>query len=136
MDVSVLDLVAPDKAQVNQDLIHFVLPKRTDFHGQPPQKNTPPPLTLHPTAVPSLAGLHSSPFRGLFSNLSYNLIFGDQKPISGPELGEGAPLERSTDGYKPQIDPETFNLNQTSEEPESPLSCVFTYILLPQSDGK
>lgn len=136
MDVSVLNLVAPDKAQVNKDLIHFVLPKKPDFIGQPPQKNTPPPFTLYSTTVPSLAGLHPSPFRGLFNNLSYNPIFGDQQPISGPELWEGAPLERSTDGYEPQSNPETFNLNQTSEEPESPLSCVSTYILLPQSDAR
>lgn len=135
MDVSVLNLLAPDKAQVNQDL-HFVLPKKIDFLGQPPQKNTPPPLTLHPTRVPSLAGLHPSPFRGLFNNLPCNLIFGDQQPISGPEFWEGAPLERSTDGCEPQSNPETFNSNQTSEEPKSPMSCVFTYILLPQSDAR
>lgn len=113
MDVSVLNSVAPDKALINRDLIN------PDSLGQPPQKNIPPPLTLHPTTVP----LHPSPFTCLFNNLS-------------TKLWEGAPLERSTDGYEPQSYLETFNLNQTSEEPESPLSCVSTYILLPQSDAK
>lgn len=141
VDVSVLhcNSVALDKGYVSEENMLFVFSQTPKgYYNQPLKKYTPPPLTLPSTTLPSQAGLPSSPFRNVFTNLSYNLIMqtGDQQSISGPELQEGRPLERSLSGYQPQSSPETFTVNETTEDPESPMSCVSTYILLPQSTAE
>lgn len=131
MDVSELHYNTGElvNGYVNQEDMPFVFAQTPkDYYNQPLKMCTPPPLTLPTLAIPSQSGLPSSPFRSVFPNPSYNLLFQteDQQSNSGPELQEGTPLERSSSGYQPQ----------TKEDPESPMSCVSTYILLPQSPSK
>nr|XP_019961882.1 PREDICTED: leukemia inhibitory factor receptor-like [Paralichthys olivaceus] len=76
-----------------------------------------PQLLFKPGA--QVKGLPSSPFRGVFSNLSYNLTM---------ETEDQQPQEDHTNEYQAQ----TLTLNQADEEPESHMTCVFTYMLLPQ----
>lgn len=94
---------------------------------------TKPPLNLHTTAVTSKSGLPASPFRGLFSNPSYDLIMqtGNQQTNSGVEVQEETPT-LSSSGYKPQSHSNLDILNQTEGDSDSPMFCVTTYILLPQ----
>ena len=117
-----------------EDMLFVYTQTPNGYYNQPLKKHILPPLALSPTAVQSQSGLPSSPFRGQFSNLSYDpaLQPGDQQSDPGPELQEGPALERSPDGYQPQTTPETFTVNQAFECPDSPMSCVSTYILLPQ----
>ncbi|XP_074474045.1 leukemia inhibitory factor receptor-like isoform X1 [Sebastes fasciatus] len=88
--------------------------------------------------TPSQSGLPSSPFRSIIPNPSYSLIMKhwDQQFNSGRELQEGTSLERSTDEYQPQDSIETFTINQTEGDQDSPMSCVSTYILLPNSPSR
>ncbi|XP_044030554.1 leukemia inhibitory factor receptor-like isoform X2 [Siniperca chuatsi] len=119
---------------VSQENMPFVFAQTLkDYYNQPLKKCTPPPLTLPTTAIPSQSGLPTSPFRIVFPNPSYNLIMqtGDQQSNSGPKFQEGTPLERSSGGYQPQSNTETFTINRTEQDPESPMSCISTYILLP-----
>ncbi|XP_042251445.1 leukemia inhibitory factor receptor-like isoform X1 [Thunnus maccoyii] len=120
--------VAPGNDYISQDKTPCVFTQtQMGYYNQPLKKNTPPPIIL-PTAIPS--GLPSSPFKRLFPNPSYDLIMqtGDQQSNSGPDFHKGTPLERCSSGYQPQS-----LINQPEEDPDSPLSCVFTYILLPNS---
>lgn len=138
-DVLHCNSVAPDNGYVSEENKLFVFSQTPKgYYNQPLKKYTPPPLTLPSTTLPSQAGLPSSPFRSAVTNLSYNLIMptGDQQSISGPELQEGRPLERSSGGYQPYSSPESFTVNETTEDPDSPMSCVTTYILLPQSTAE
>ncbi|XP_037609526.1 leukemia inhibitory factor receptor-like isoform X2 [Sebastes umbrosus] len=88
--------------------------------------------------TPSQSGLPSSPSRSIIPNPSYNLIMKhwDQQFNSYPELQEGTSLERSTDEYQPQDTIETFTINQTEGDRDSPMSCVSSYILLPKSSSR
>ncbi|XP_033976150.1 leukemia inhibitory factor receptor-like isoform X2 [Trematomus bernacchii] len=141
--VDVLELVCSEETPINgsvrQENILFVVSQTPKGYYNQPQKKCPPdPLTATTTELPSLKGLPSSPFGSVFSNPSYNLIMkpGDQQSRSFPELQEGNSLDRSIDGYQPQGLTETFNINPTEEDPGSPMSCVFTYVVLPQSLSK
>ncbi|KAF1377170.1 hypothetical protein PFLUV_G00197820 [Perca fluviatilis] len=129
----------PINGFVSQENMPFVFSQTPKgYYNQPLKKFTPPPLTLPSTAIPSQPGLPSSPFRREFPNASYNLIMqpGNQQSNFCPELQEGMSLERSSDGYQPHGHPETFTTNQTEEDPDTPMSCVSTYILLPQSSSR
>ncbi|TDH01745.1 hypothetical protein EPR50_G00165790 [Perca flavescens] len=130
---------APINGFVSQENMPFVFSQTPKgYYNQPLKKFTPPPLTLPSTAIPSQPGLPSSPFRREFPNASYNLIMqpGNQQSNFCPELQEATSLERSSDGYQPHDHTETFTTNQTEEDPDSPMSCVSTYILLPQSSSR
>ncbi|XP_062269076.1 leukemia inhibitory factor receptor-like [Platichthys flesus] len=82
--------------------------------NQPPP-NLPPPLR----SLPAPAGLPSSPFRGAFQNLSYDLMMQteDQQPPEGHTAEYPAP---------------TPPLDTAQEEPGSHMTCDLTYILVPQ----
>ncbi|KAL7376479.1 hypothetical protein ABVT39_008881 [Epinephelus coioides] len=123
-------------SQENMPFVYAQTPK--GYYNQPLKKSIPPPLPLPTTAIPSQSVLPSAPFRRLFPNLSYNLTMqpGDQQSYSGPELQEGSSLEISSGGYQPQGHTEIFTMNQTEEDPGSPISCASTYILLPQSPSR
>ncbi len=123
-------------SQENMPFVFAQTPK--GYYNQPLKKCTPPPLPLPTVIIPSPSGLPSSPFRSVFPNMSYNLIFktGDQQSNLDPDLQEGTPSEGSSSGYQPQSKTETVTINQTKEDPGSPISCVSTYILLPQSPSK
>ncbi|KAI3361999.1 hypothetical protein L3Q82_012204 [Scortum barcoo] len=124
-------------SQENMPSVFAQTPK--GYYNQPLKKYTPPPLTLPTIAIPCQPELSSSAaFRRIFPNPSYNLIFqsGDQQSNSDPEFREGPPLERSSSGYQPQSKTKTFTVNQINSDPESPMSCVSTYILLPQLPSK
>ncbi|XP_078128379.1 oncostatin-M-specific receptor subunit beta-like isoform X2 [Sander vitreus] len=122
---------APINGLVSQENMNTQTPK--GYYNQPLKKCNLPPLTLPSMAIPSQSGLPSSSFRMEFPNVSYNLIMqpGNQQSNLCPELQEGTSLERSSDGYQPH-QTDTFTTNQTEEDPDSPMSCVSTYILLPQ----
>ncbi|XP_031143128.1 leukemia inhibitory factor receptor-like isoform X1 [Sander lucioperca] len=130
---------APINGLVSQENMPFVFSQTPKgYYNQPLKKYIPPPLTLPSMAIPSQSGLPSSSFRSEFPNLSYNLIMqpGNQQSNLCPELQEGTSLERSSDGYQPHDQTETLTTNQTEEDPDSPMSCVSTYILLPQSSSR
>lgn len=121
---------APVNAHVNQEKASYGFTQTPKgYYNQPLIKSTPSALIL-PTTIPS--DLPSSPFRGVFPNPSYNLITqtGDQ-PSNSSEFHEGTTLEKCSSGYQPQSP-----MSQPEEDPESPLSCVSTYILLPHSSSK
>lgn len=110
---------------VSQEFMPFVFTQtQKGYYNQPLKKHLPPPLTIPTAAIPS--GLPTSPVRCVFPNPSYDLIMqiGDQLSNSGPEL---------IIGYQPHNNTESFPINQMKGDPESPMSCVSTYILLPQS---
>lgn len=115
MDVPELHCKPGPVSQDNMAFVSAQTPK--GYYNQPHKKYTPPSLVLPGTP---------SSFTSIFPNLSYNLI-----TQSGGQQ-EGASLEGSSSGYQPQSHPETITLNQTAETPGSPMSCVSTYILLPQ----
>ncbi|XP_071322498.1 leukemia inhibitory factor receptor-like [Trachinotus anak] len=127
---------APMTGYVSNENTPFVFaPTPKGYYNQPLKKCTPPPLILPTTTMPPQSGLPSSPFKGVFPNPSYNLVMqtDDQQCNPGPEPQLGAHLETDSSGYQPQSHTETFTLNQTEEDPISPMSCVSTYILLPSS---
>ncbi|XP_063745080.1 leukemia inhibitory factor receptor-like isoform X2 [Eleginops maclovinus] len=129
----------PTNGYVCKENILFVFANTPKgYYNQPQKKYPPEPLTTTTTELPSLKGLPSSPFGSVFSNPTYNLNIkpGDQLSSSFPELQERKSLQRSMDGYQPQDLTETFNINPTEEDPGKPMSCVFTYVLLPQSLSK
>ncbi|KAK2888617.1 leukemia inhibitory factor receptor-like isoform X1 [Channa argus] len=97
-------------------------------------KNTPPPTTT----TPSQSRLPPSTLTGVFPNPSYNLIIqtADQQSNSEPQVQEAASLDWSGIEYQPQSPNEIFTLNQEGEIPDSPLVCVTTYMLLPQSPSQ
>lgn len=123
--------VAQNKDYTN----HIFISSQTlnNNYNQSQQTYIPPPLDLCSTTPPAQAELSSPPFRGVIINKSYNLIMQtmDQQSFSGPELQVGPYSEKNPCGYQPQSVPETFTLNQESADPESPVSCVTTYILCP-----
>nr|XP_020456650.1 leukemia inhibitory factor receptor-like [Monopterus albus] len=127
---------APVNSQANKPFVFAQTPK--GYYNQPHRKCSPPPFILPTKVTPAELGLPLSPLKGVFPNLSYNLIMqtGDQQSKFGPEIHEGTCLERSSSAYQPQSHTEAFTLNQREEAPESPMSCVSTYILLPQSPSK
>lgn len=86
---------------------------------------------------PQTQSLPSSSFKSVFINPSYYLTMQteDQQSDSGPKLQERAPLERCSSGYQPQSNAETLTINLTAD-PDSPLSCDSTYILLPRSPSE
>lgn len=71
--------------------------------------------------------------RDVFPNPSYDLFIEAeaQRRSSGPEDEEGTPSSENSSGYQPQRSSETLNL--THQDPDSPISCVSNYILLPAS---
>lgn len=79
----------------------------------------------------------SSLSQSVFCNPSYDSTMQteDQQSDSGPKLQERAPLDRCSSGYQPQSNAETLTLNLTAD-PDSPLSCDSTYILLPRSPSE
>lgn len=112
---------------VSEDNMPFVFNQTPKgYYNQPLKKHTPPDLVL--TTTPSS-------FTSIFPNLSYNLTMqsGNQQSDSDIKPKEGTSLDGSSSGYQPQSHPESFTLNQSTENPESSLVCVSTYILLPQS---
>ncbi|XP_019114161.1 leukemia inhibitory factor receptor isoform X1 [Larimichthys crocea] len=131
--------VALENGYISQENMPFVFSQTPKgYYNQPLKISIPPPLTFTTTAVSSQSEAPCSPFKGVFRNPSYNLIMqkcttGDQQSNSDPELQEGTPLERSSSGYQPQSITETLTVNQTTDDLESPVSCVSTYILLPKS---
>ncbi|KAK2818798.1 hypothetical protein Q5P01_024359 [Channa striata] len=116
-------------SQKNMPYICERTPK--DYYNRPLKKNPPPPLSLPTASIPSQSRLPPSTFTGMFPNLSYNLITqtGDQQSNSEPQDEEETSLEGSCSGYQPQSHSES--LNQIEDIPDSPLSCVSSYILLP-----
>ncbi|GLD51806.1 leukemia inhibitory factor receptor-like protein [Lates japonicus] len=122
---------APVNGYVSHKNIPFVFAQTPNgYYNQPLKKFTPEPLILPTTTIPS----QSSSFRCVFPNLSYSLIMQtlDQQSKSAPDPLEGTDIERNWNGYQPQSHT-IFSLNQTNEDSESPMSCVSTYILFPQS---
>ncbi|XP_041667657.1 leukemia inhibitory factor receptor-like isoform X2 [Cheilinus undulatus] len=95
----------------------------------------PQPLIIPTTDIPTQQGTPSPPFRSLFPNPSYDLTMETEyEPFSqDPQLQEGTLLGKGCDGYQPQTKTEFFCLDQKEERPDSPMSCVSTYVLLPQS---
>ncbi|XP_040915438.1 leukemia inhibitory factor receptor-like isoform X2 [Toxotes jaculatrix] len=125
---------APVNGYVSHENMPFVFAQTPKgYYNQPLKKCTPPPLILPPAGIPSQSGLPSTSFRGMFPNPSYNLMMqnGDQQSNPGPEPQERTCLERDSSGYQPQSHSETFTLNTAEDDPDSPMSCVSTYILLP-----
>ncbi|XP_068561579.1 oncostatin-M-specific receptor subunit beta-like [Cebidichthys violaceus] len=141
--MDVLELHYGAEAPINK---HASQEKKPFVFAQPPKgfltkslmKVTPPRLTLPTTATLSQSGLHSSALRRVFPNMSYNLIIqrGDKQSHSGPELQEGTSSERRSGGFQPQVHPETSTVNQRGEDGDSPLPCVSTYMVLPQSPSE
>ncbi|XP_076019938.1 leukemia inhibitory factor receptor-like [Genypterus blacodes] len=101
-----------------------------------------PTLALTSTMSSQQAGLPNDPCVGAVENPSYNLIMktdrhgmlssGEQQPNSGPELQEVQSSETKCGDYSPQSPMEACTLTQTEEDTENPVTCEFTYILLPQ----
>ncbi|XP_047426664.1 leukemia inhibitory factor receptor-like isoform X2 [Mugil cephalus] len=110
----------------------FAFPK--GYYNKDLKMCTQPPLTLPTTALKSQSGLPTSPFRGLFTNPSYDLIMQtrNQQTNSGLEVQEETPTLRCSSGYKPQSQSNPDILNQIEADSDSPMFCVTTYILLPQ----
>ncbi|XP_034752110.1 leukemia inhibitory factor receptor-like isoform X2 [Etheostoma cragini] len=126
---------SPTDGFVSQENMPFAFSQTpSGYYNQPLKKCTPPLVILPYIAIPSQSCLPSSPFRREFTNASYNpkMQPGNQQSNAFHELQEGTSLERSSDGYQPHDHTETFTTNQTEEGPESPISCVSSYILLPQ----
>lgn len=130
VDVSELHCNSVALEYASQENKFFVFSQTAKgYYNQPLKKYIPSSLTLPITSNPS------TQFKGVFPNPSYNLIMqsGDRHSNSCPELQEGTHMENSSNGYHPQRNTDTFTVNQTAEDPESPVSCVSTYILLPQA---
>ncbi|XP_034459078.1 leukemia inhibitory factor receptor-like [Hippoglossus hippoglossus] len=84
------------------------------------QVNQPPPnLILPPRSAPSPSGLPSSAFRSAFNNLSYHLMM---------QTEDAQPPE----GHANEFRAPTFTPDPAEEEPESHMTCVLTYISVPQ----
>lgn len=113
-----------------QDYVPFTYSQTPKGYYNQSLKNSLPCLVLPTTGPPSQPGLPSSPINGVFPNPSYNMIVQgeDQHCGSGREIQEGIPILRSISGYQPQSPKDS----PIEEEPDSPISCVSTYILLPQ----
>nr|XP_046231697.1 leukemia inhibitory factor receptor-like isoform X2 [Scatophagus argus] len=128
------DSVAPDNGYVSPENMNCSQTPN-HYYNHPLGKCTSPLFPLSSTAIPSQSRLSSSPFRNVFHNLSYVPVMKteDQWSISGPDFQETTHLERSSSGYQPQ---NSFSPSETMEDPGSPMSCVSTYILLPQSHSK
>ncbi|KAG8010961.1 Oncostatin-M-specific receptor subunit beta, partial [Nibea albiflora] len=132
-------LVALENGYNHQENMPFVFSQTPKgYYNQPLKISIQPPLTFTAAAVSSQSEAPCSPFKGVFSNLSYNPIMqecttGDQQSNSDSELQGGTDIERSSSGYQPQSITETFSVNQTTDDLESPISCDSTYILLPKS---
>ncbi|XP_041816362.1 leukemia inhibitory factor receptor-like [Chelmon rostratus] len=136
VDVSELHCNSVALEYASQENKFFVFSQTAKgYYNQPLKKYIPSSLTLPITSNPSQSGSPSTQFKGVFPNPSYNLIMqsGDRHSNSCPELQEGTHMENSSNGYHPQRNTDTFTVNQTAEDPESPVSCVSTYILLPQA---
>jgi len=56
----------------------------------------------------------------------------DQPSSSETDIQEETLTDGSSSGYRAQSPSETFSLKQADEDAESTMSCVSTYILLPQ----
>ncbi|XP_023253580.1 leukemia inhibitory factor receptor-like [Seriola lalandi dorsalis] len=122
----------------NENTLFIFSPTSNGYYNQPLKNCTPAPLCLPTTTVPSQSALPSSPFRSVFPNPSYDLIMqtGDRQCDSEPGVQEETHLERNSGGYQPQGHTETITPNQKEEDPVNLMSCVSTYILLPQSTFK
>lgn len=100
-----------------------------------------PTLSLTSTMSSHQSGLPYDPCSGALENPSYKLIVltdrygmlssGEQQPNPGPELQGEKSSETKCDVYNPQSRKETYTFTQTEDDPESPVSCVSTYTLLP-----
>lgn len=127
---------SPVSGYISQEDMPFGFTQTPIGYYNKPLKNStlPPPLTLPTAVISPPSGLPLSPFRGVFTNLSYNpkMVTGDQQSSSGPEVQEGIPIMRCSSEYQPQSLVETFSPDQGDDVPDSPMSCVSTYILLPQ----
>uniref|UniRef100_A0AAX7VJC7 Fibronectin type-III domain-containing protein n=2 Tax=Astatotilapia calliptera TaxID=8154 RepID=A0AAX7VJC7_ASTCA len=132
------DQFRPPQPEVDQDYKPFTFSQTPKGYYNKPLKKSQPCLTLPTTGLTSQPGLPSSPINGVFPNPlynpSYNLVLQsvDREVKSGPEVHEGIPFIRSFSGYQPQSPDETFTTTELEEYPNSPISCVSTYILLPQ----
>ncbi|XP_059213276.1 leukemia inhibitory factor receptor-like [Centropristis striata] len=127
---------APLDGYVTSENMPFIFSQTPDgYYNQPLVKDTPSVLSVPATAVPSGPGIPSSPFRSVFPNPSYNLSMqpGDQLSILRLQLQKESSIERSSSGYQPQGHAEPFTLEETQGDPDSPMSCDSSYMLLPQS---
>uniref|UniRef100_UPI003AAB80A7 leukemia inhibitory factor receptor-like n=1 Tax=Centroberyx gerrardi TaxID=166262 RepID=UPI003AAB80A7 len=120
----------PGNGDISQEERHFVSAQTQSpkgYYNQPLRSRAPAALTLNTKNISSPSGLPSVPHRSVFVNPSM-----DSVSPSSPELQDG----KNLDGYQPQSPVETCGQTQTEENPESPLSCVSTYILIPHSSSK
>ncbi|XP_030004830.1 leukemia inhibitory factor receptor-like isoform X2 [Sphaeramia orbicularis] len=106
------------------------------YYNQPLKKYTPPLLIMPPTVMSSQ--LPPSTFKAVFPNPLYNLLAQaeEHQPDSGPEHQEDTPSLEICSEYQPQSQVETFSLNTTEEDRDSPISCVTTYIVLPHPSAE
>ncbi|XP_039856239.1 leukemia inhibitory factor receptor-like isoform X1 [Simochromis diagramma] len=130
------DKFRPPQPVVGQDYMPFTFSQTPKGYYNKPLKKLQPCLTLPTTGLTSQPGLPSFPINDVFPNPSYNLIVQgeDQESQSHPEIQEGMPIIDSE--CQPQSPEETFTTTELEEEPDSPISCVSTYILLPQKTSK
>ncbi|CAI5666186.1 unnamed protein product [Oreochromis niloticus] len=132
------DKFRPPQPVVSQDYKTFTFSQTRKGYYNKPLKKLQPCLTLPTTGLTSQPGLPTSPINGVFPNPSYNpsyslVMHGEDREFkSGPEVHERIPFIRSFSGYQPQSPDKTFTTAELEENPESPISCVSTYILLPQ----
>ncbi|XP_005748229.1 uncharacterized protein LOC102204737 [Pundamilia nyererei] len=128
------DKFRPPQPVVGQDYMPFTFSQTPKGYYNKPLKKLQPCLTLPTTGLTSQPGLPSFPINDVFPNPSYNLIVQDQESQSHPEIQEGMPIIDSE--CQPQSPEETFTTTELEEEPDSPISCASTYILLPQKTSK
>ncbi|CAJ1071068.1 leukemia inhibitory factor receptor-like [Xyrichtys novacula] len=120
----------------DQESISYTSVQPLNSYYNLPMKNcVPQPSTLLATDIPPTSRILSPPFRGLFPNPSYKMTLEQEyQPCSSPpELHGGTYLEKSCDGYQPQIQTTELFPNLTNNSPDSSLFCVSSYVLLPQS---
>ncbi|XP_035769967.1 oncostatin-M-specific receptor subunit beta-like [Neolamprologus brichardi] len=130
------DQFRPPQPVVGQDYMPFTFSQTPKGYYNKPLKKLQPSLTLPTTGLTSQPGLPSFPITDVFPNPSYNLIVQgeDQESQSHPEIQEGMPITDSE--CQPQSPEESFTTAELQEEPDSPIFCVSTYILLPQKSSK
>ncbi|XP_028273116.1 leukemia inhibitory factor receptor-like [Parambassis ranga] len=113
----------PQSSYISQEdmpFVHTQTPK--GYYNEPLKMCCPPPITV-PTS-------HVSPhFRVGFPNLSYNSFMQPEGQQCSLGPGFQQAMIRCSGGYQPQSSSESF----TEEPPDSPMSCVSAYILLPQA---
>lgn len=135
MDVP--ELQCKQGALVNDYVIQENLPYVSaqplkSYYNQCVKSGIPQPLSLPTTTISPQSGSPPALVESLIPNPSYNLTMEMEYQPWSPEPEVGVNSEPRCDGYKPQSQIANLFVNQTDECTDSPSSCVFTYVLLPQ----